>query len=176
MIRKLIRKLKILKFKYKYKSYQSLNWRGTGFLTCDVEIEPSSRIDIDSDVYFRKGCAVRVRKDAALVIGKMVSFNNNCIITCRDSIVIGSNVLIEPNVLIFDHDHDYKSDDFLNNFVTEPIIIEDNVWIGGNCTILKGTIIHSGAVIGAGTVVSGEVHANSVYINHLTCKSILYRE
>lgn len=176
MIRKLIKILKIVKFKYKYKSYQSLNWRGDGFLTCDVEVEPSSRIDIDSEVYFRKGCAIRVRDNASLMIGKMVSFNNNCILTCRNSIVIGSNILIGPNVLIFDHDHDYKSDNFLNNFITEPIIIEDNVWIGGNCTILKGSIIHSGAVIGAGTVVSGEVPANSVYINHVNCKSTLYKE
>ena len=44
-----------------------------------------------------------------------------------------------------------------------PIIIEDDVYIGANCTILAGTTIHEGAVIGANSFVRGEVEAWSVY-------------
>jgi 2,3,4,5-tetrahydropyridine-2-carboxylate N-succinyltransferase len=36
-----------------------------------------------------------------------------------------------------------------------PVIVEDDVLIGGNCGIYEGAIIESGAVIGAGTIVTG---------------------
>jgi len=39
--------------------------------------------------------------------------------------------------------------------VTAPVIIEDDVMIGGNSGIYDGTIVESGAVIGAGTVITG---------------------
>jgi acetyltransferase-like isoleucine patch superfamily enzyme len=43
------------------------------------------------------------------------------------------------------------------------IVVEDDVWIGANCVILDGAVIHRGAVIGAGSVVVGELAANTVY-------------
>lgn len=36
-----------------------------------------------------------------------------------------------------------------------PIIIEDNVFIGGNCGIYEGTIVKSGAVLGSGVILNG---------------------
>ena len=45
---------------------------------------------------------------------------------------------------------------------TAPIEIGDHVWIGARCTILKGSRIDSGAVIGATSLVTGHVHAKSL--------------
>ncbi len=36
-----------------------------------------------------------------------------------------------------------------------PVVIEDDVLIGGNCGIYEGTVVGTGAVIGAGTVITG---------------------
>ncbi len=36
-----------------------------------------------------------------------------------------------------------------------PVIIEDDVLVGGNCGIYEGTVVRSGAVLGAGTVLTG---------------------
>lgn len=44
-----------------------------------------------------------------------------------------------------------------------PVIIEDDVWIGCNCIILSGTHIGQGAVIGAGSVVSGNVPPYAIF-------------
>jgi len=44
-----------------------------------------------------------------------------------------------------------------------PIIIEDNVWIGTNCIILKGVTIGSGSIIGAGSVVTKNVPPNEIW-------------
>jgi glycosyltransferase involved in cell wall biosynthesis len=42
------------------------------------------------------------------------------------------------------------------------IVIEDDVWIGANCVLLDGTVLRRGCVIGAGSLVRGEVAANTV--------------
>lgn len=41
--------------------------------------------------------------------------------------------------------------------------IGDNVWVAANCVLLPGTRIGSNSVIGAGSVVSGEVPANEIW-------------
>ena len=43
-----------------------------------------------------------------------------------------------------------------------PIRIEDDVWIGFNSTILKGTRIGRGAIIGAATLVTRDVEAFTI--------------
>ena len=42
------------------------------------------------------------------------------------------------------------------------IVIEDDVWIGANCTILDGATLRKGCIIGAGSLVRGEVPEYSI--------------
>lgn len=93
-------------------------------------------------------------------LGDYVFINRNGIIVSMNEIFIGNHTTIGPNVVIYDHDHNYKSVD--NNYVTAPIYIGENVWIGANCTILKGVNIGSGAVIAAGSVISKNVPSNTI--------------
>lgn len=159
----LIKKLHLIKSYYKLKKCKNLTWPGYGRISCDFEMDVTSNVDISESVIFRPYCAIRVRKNAKLKIGQKVSFNNGCIITCREKIEIGDHVLFGPNVMIFDHDHDFRSDDFENKFRCAPITIGNHVWIGANVTILKGSVIKDGAVIGANSVVGGIVEKNCVY-------------
>lgn len=39
--------------------------------------------------------------------------------------------------------------------VARPVIVEDNVFVGGNCGIYEGVIVKTGAVIGTGTIING---------------------
>ncbi|ODM28141.1 hypothetical protein A7W90_11050 [Clostridium sp. Bc-iso-3] len=48
-----------------------------------------------------------------------------------------------------------------------PVIIEDNVFIGGNCGIYDGTIIKKGAVIGAGTIITGSIGVFDIVHNRV---------
>lgn len=47
----------------------------------------------------------------------------------------------------------------------KEIIIEDDVWVGFNCTILKGVTIGKGAIIGANTVITENVPPFAVVVN-----------
>lgn len=89
-----------------------------------------------------------------LSIGKNCFINQNAYIVSKDKIAIGDNVIVGPNAVIVDHDHDFRSVDYMREFKTAPVVIEDNVWIGGNVTILKGVSIGHDSVIGAGCVLS----------------------
>lgn len=78
-----------------------------------------------------------------------------------ERIAIGNNVAIGANTVIVDTDF-HPLDAALRRTApsggrTRPVRIDDDVFIGMNCLILKGVIIGRGSVIGAGSVVTGDV-------------------
>ncbi len=83
-----------------------------------------------------------------------------------EKISIGHNVAIGANSTIADTDFHplaFRQRDLTpENGQTAPIIIEDNVFIGMNCLILKGVTLGQGCVIGAGSVVTKSVPPNVI--------------
>ena len=82
-------------------------------------------------------------------------------------IEIGNKSLIGANVKIIDNDfHPVDPEDRLEHdnskIAHAPVIIGDNVFIGMNSIILKGTVIGNNCVIGAGSVVHGKFEDNCV--------------
>lgn len=147
----------VSKFKYSFKSVCSP--------FSEVEIR-GGKLSIGSSFKMRSNSHLRVRKNANITIGDNVSLNYGDMIVCHESITIGSNVQIAPNVMIYDHDHDYKSVNGLKElkYKSSPIIIGNNVWKGANVVILRGTTIGDNCVIGAGSVVKGTVKDNEIFI------------
>lgn len=125
-------------------------------------IKKGSTIKIAKGFRSRNNVSFRAYNNSKISIGKNFFINDNSSINSQCSITIGDNVLIGQNVHIYDHDHDFKGD--LNNFVTSEVLIGDNVWIGANCIILKGTKIGSNSVIAAGSVVTKDIPENHMLI------------
>src|SRR5690606_41455691 len=48
----------------------------------------------------------------------------------------------------------------------EPIVIEDNVWLGGGAIVLPGVTIGRDAVVGAGAVVTRDVPPGAVVVGN----------
>lgn len=94
-------------------------------------------------------------------IGAHCFFNRNCSITAMKKIFIGDYCSFGNNVVIVDHNHDIIH---RGSYDKEEIIIGNNVWIGANCVILKGTIIGDNCVIAAGSVVKGKIDNNTILI------------
>ena len=162
---KIVTNIKYLYFKLRYRDHKNLYWPGKQCTKVAFEMAPNGNAELSEHINFRPRCAIRIRDNANLKIGENVNFSDNCILTCRNEISIGNNVMFGPNTIIYDHDHDFRSDDFINNFVVGKIIIEDNVWVGANVCILKNAHIKTGAVIAAGSVVNGIVESNCIYYN-----------
>ena len=108
-----------------------------------------------------RGNAVFRVEGGELTIGDKCFFNQNVSITCKKKIVIGDRCQIANNVVIVDHDH--AGCENWGSYVESPVIIGNDVWIGAGAVILRGTTIGDKAVIGAGSIVKGEVPAGKVF-------------
>ena len=95
-----------------------------------------------------------------------ISIGNNCVINRdvyldgRVGLTIGQNVNISFGVTILTLQHDHMHPQFIS--VGEPVVIEDDVWIGVNAVILPGVTVARGAVIAAGAVVTKSVPAFAI--------------
>jgi acetyltransferase-like isoleucine patch superfamily enzyme len=82
-------------------------------------------------------------------------------ICAAERITIGDRVIVGANSTIIDTDfHPLDSQTrhlFPQNAKTKPVLIDDDVFIGMNCLILKGVHLGKGCVIGAGSVVIHDV-------------------
>lgn len=100
------------------------------------------------------------RAGAKLIIGAHFGMTGG-VICADESILIGDRVTVGANTTITDTDfHPLDAAERrINplNGVTRPVIIEDDVFIGMGCLILKGVRLGAGSVIGAGSVVTRDV-------------------
>lgn len=127
----------------------------------ELHTDNGGTIELQGKLYTRKNC--RITSSGHLQIGKNCSLNTGVYLACHDEILIGNDVVIGPNVVIVDHDHNYKESPIRNSgYITDKVAIGNDVWIGANSVILKGTSIGNHVVIGAGTIVSGAITDNNV--------------
>lgn len=98
-----------------------------------------------------------------LYIGSYVLMSPGINIRCAKKITIGKSAMIASDVSITDSDWHGIYD--RTDYVASPkeVVIEENVWIGERSLILKGSKIGKNSIIGAGSVVTGEIPPNSVY-------------
>lgn len=101
--------------------------------------------------------------------GKTISIGNNCFInmgvTMLDNapITLGNHVLVGPACQFYTASHplDYQGRRAWE-FSCKPIVVEDDVWIGGNVVICQGVTIGARSVVAAGAVVTKDVPPDSL--------------
>lgn len=96
-------------------------------------------------------------------MGENVYCNMNCTFLDVNTITLGNNVMLGPSVSLFTAGHPIDAD--VRNTKIEfgyPIVVEDNVWIGGSSTVLPGVTIGKNSVVAAGSVVTKDVPPNVV--------------
>lgn len=103
-------------------------------------------------------------------IGENFYSNHNLTILDANWVKFGDNVFVGPNCAFYTAEHpiDYKERNKGLEYA-KPIIIGNNVWIGGNVVVLSGVKIGDNVVIGAGSVVTNDIPSNSVAVGN-PCK------
>ena len=107
-----------------------------------------------------------------ITLGRNAYLNYNCVILDCAPVRIGENVMIAPNCGFYTAGH--PLDAATRNALLEyayPITVEDDVWIGGNVTVLPGVTIGRGSVIGAGSVVNRDIPPNTLAVGN-PCRPI----
>jgi acetyltransferase-like isoleucine patch superfamily enzyme len=165
-----------------------LHYRSISEIHCQAKLLPSARVinlrEMNSAI--KVGAESRILGElltfahgGAIQIGESCYVGENSRIWSALDVKIGNRVLISHNVNIHDtdgHSLDKKNrHEHFNHIVTrghpkydldlraDPVLIQDDVWIGFNVTILKGVTIGEGAIVGAGSVVTHDVTAYSIF-------------
>lgn len=102
-----------------------------------------------------------------VTIGKGTYINSGLTLVDDYLITIGEGVLIGPNVMIATTGHPvhYKLRPH-GEMYSFKVVIGDHVWIGGNVSICPGVTIGENSVIGAGSVVTKSIPANTVAVGN----------
>jgi acetyltransferase-like isoleucine patch superfamily enzyme len=105
----------------------------------------------------RAGSVLQIGADFGMTGGSIVA---------EERITIGDRVLVGANTIISDSDfHPLEAarrQTDISDGATAPVVIEDDVFIGMRCLILKGATLGAGCVIGAGSVVTGAIPAGAI--------------
>jgi acetyltransferase-like isoleucine patch superfamily enzyme len=108
------------------------------------------------------GAGTLFQGSGKISMGSRSFCGEGCVFGCNTAISIGKDVMIAQFVTLRDTDHVFKRTDIPmidQGVASEPIVIEDDVWLGHGVVVLKGVRIGTGAVIAAGAVVNKDVPA-----------------
>lgn len=122
-------------------------------------------VSVGNNTHILKGARITaLNNKSSIYIGSNVEIGYNCHITCLGKITICDGCLMGANVLISDNSHGQLIEEQLSFppskrplYSKGYIIIEDNVWVGENVSILGGVTIGKGSIIGANSVVTHDV-------------------
>lgn len=105
-------------------------------------------------------------------VGEKVFFNFNCVVLDVAQVTVGSRSLFGPNVQIYTATHPLNYKERASGLeYAKPIVIGEDVWIGGNAVVCPGVTIGDRSVIGAGSVVTKDIPAD-VFAAGNPCKVI----
>ena len=112
-------------------------------------------------------CSFFVDRNGILKIGDSVAISYTAIY-CSHQVTIHDNVMIGGGTCIYDTDfHPLAANDRLTDndekTASAPVVIENNAFIGANCTILKGVTIGHNSIVGACSVVTKSIPANEIW-------------
>jgi maltose O-acetyltransferase len=100
-----------------------------------------------------------------LTIGSDVSLGKSAMLICIGGVTIGSGVMVAHGSQIISAGHripDAGESMRFSGLDVAPVVIEDEVWIGGGAIVLPGVTIRRGAVIAAGAVVTKDVEPYAI--------------
>lgn len=147
-------------------------WKLRHCTTTGFPVRVEGRVLIDNAGSLHLGNRVRIRathvpvelatmRGGILRIGDKTFINSGVSICAQESVTIGANCAIGNYSLIMDTDF-HVPGDHTKWPAAQPVIIEDDVWLGARVTVLKGVTIGHGAVVAAGAVVTKDVPPNTL--------------
>lgn len=122
------------------------------------------------NVYISRDCRLT---PGNTFVGSNIAIGKECLfLNTRAKVIIKNNVMFAPRVTLVTGNHrtdivgkymiDVKEEE-KRKTDDQDIVIEDDVWIGVNVTVLKGVTIGEGSIVSAGSVVTKDILPYSIY-------------
>lgn len=125
---------------------------------------------------FYCGHSLSIRKNTVTVGNNVFIGSNANFAVCE--LEIGNNVMFGPRVGIVGGDHDYTIVGVhirdTGRGIEKPVVIEDDVWIGYNSTIMQGVTIGEGSIVAACSLVTKNVEPYTI-VGGVPAKLLKYR-
>lgn len=126
-------------------------------------------VNISKNTVIGKNTRISAGDNGKVYIGENVLIDDCTFIMAHEKITIGKNTKVAAFCFITDFNHKYQDKNLRlvdQGYNTNPVKIGENVWIGTHSIILPGVTIGDRAVIGAGSVVTKDIPANSVAVGN----------
>lgn len=132
----------------------------------DIRTREKGEIHIANNVKIDEGVRLIAANNALLKIGNNTNIGSHCIFNCGSDVFIGEYCLVASFCYIQSSNHGIKRGEYIKKqqHTYRPIKIGDDVWIGGAVSILAGSIIEEGCVIGAKSVVNNKIDAYGIAV------------
>ncbi|MDR2391406.1 MAG: acyltransferase [Planctomycetota bacterium] len=152
------------------------SYGGNGRIEYPVHINAPKNLSVGRDVVICSGTMLSCVKewagrgnfDGRIALGDRVVVREGVQISAAESVTIGNDTGLGRNVLISDHDHDYRLVDraILENPITapRPVIIEDGCYLGAMVRVAPGVRIGRHSTIGYASVVTRDIPPYSVAV------------
>jgi putative colanic acid biosynthesis acetyltransferase WcaF len=105
--------------------------------------------------------AVNIKYPWKLVVGEYAWIGEGCWIDNLSDVLIGSSVTLSQGCLLLTGSHDHTKSTF--DFLSQPIHIEDGVWIGARAVVYGGVRIHTHAILGINAVAESDLQPYTIY-------------
>lgn len=145
--------------------------RGRVFLARGAEIRCRrglGHLELGRDVWVGRRTAIRCH-EGFLRIGDRVVFGAEDTVNCYLEVDIGEDCLFADRAYVGDFDHRYADPDVpiqRQGIVKTPVRLGPDCWIGEKATVLRGTTVGKGSIIGASAVAHGRYPAGSVIVGN----------
>jgi len=138
-----------------------------------INVSKGGTLVFEGSAHIGKGTKIFVQKDAVLTLGDNFAVSASSQFNCYKAITFGRDIQFSWDCLVMDSDtHNiYDENGALMN-ENRGITFGDKIWIGCRATILKGSDIPSGCVIGACSLVAGKKFESNTIIAGSPARSI----
>lgn len=138
-----------------------------------LKVANGGTLIFEGSAHIGQGSKICVSKNGKLVFGDNFAISALSQIVCYKSIVFGRDIQFSWDCLVMDSDtHGIYDETGKKINENREIVFGDKIWIGCRSTILKGSVIPSGCVIGACSLVSGKKFDKNTIIAGSPAKSI----
>jgi acetyltransferase-like isoleucine patch superfamily enzyme len=108
------------------------------------------------------GTTVAVYGSGRVVLGAGSFVGHHCTIAAHESVEVGAGAFLAELVSVRDHDHVVGAPPSSGRVDVAPVSIGADAWLGAKVTVVRGSSIGAGTVVGANAVVRGDVPAHTV--------------